>query len=360
MKVAFFFGSLNRGGSETLVCDVLRHWRELPFETVCVYRNEGNMSDEFRATGARLVKVDRKGGWPGYVRAMCRLVRREGVDVLHAQTSLNAVVAVLCSWLTGVKAATTFHGFGFERAPKWKRQLVTKGNRRLMFVSEYMRGRYLKAGVGTGEGKSVVVYNGIDFSKFGEVRSPKPAGERVEMGMVGSFGQVRDQLFVCRFLKRLADGGKDFHFTFVGNARKGEERAMEECMAYCKEQGIEQYVTFAGVRHDVPELLRGMDLFVYASRCDTFGIAVAEAIATGMPVMVNDWDVMKEVTHGGEWAWLYKSGDVEGLYELYCDFETRRDEYGRKAVENAQKVREVYSIERHIDTLNSIYHQITD
>ena len=141
MKIAFYFGSLNRGGSETLVCDVLRHWRDLPFEAVCIYRNEGNMSDDFHATGAPMVHIPRRGNWLTYLLDMCKVLRNEGVDILHAQTSLNAMTAVLCSWLTGVKAVTTFHGFGFEKAPRWKKRMVGGGNKKLLFVSEYMRNR---------------------------------------------------------------------------------------------------------------------------------------------------------------------------------------------------------------------------
>jgi glycosyltransferase involved in cell wall biosynthesis len=108
----------------------------------------------------------------------------------------------------------------------------------------------------------------------------------------------------------------------------------------------------------VPELLKEMDLFVYASRCDTFGIAVAEAVATGMPVMVNDWDVMREVTAEGKWAWLYPSGNVDALFDLYTEFIQHPDTFVDKAIEHAHAVREAYSIEKHVETLNSIYRSI--
>ena len=38
MKIAFFLGSLNRGGAETLLADVFSRGEDLPFEAVCVPR----------------------------------------------------------------------------------------------------------------------------------------------------------------------------------------------------------------------------------------------------------------------------------------------------------------------------------
>ena len=60
MKVAFFFGTLNRGGAETLALDVLRHHGSLPFGVVCLYRNDGVLSEQMAATGARMLRIPRK------------------------------------------------------------------------------------------------------------------------------------------------------------------------------------------------------------------------------------------------------------------------------------------------------------
>lgn len=60
MKVAFFFGSLNRGGAETLVSDVLSKQKELPFEAICIYRKEGNLSPVFYRSGAHMLRLTKK------------------------------------------------------------------------------------------------------------------------------------------------------------------------------------------------------------------------------------------------------------------------------------------------------------
>jgi glycosyltransferase involved in cell wall biosynthesis len=64
---------------------------------------------------------------------------------------------------------------------------------------------------------------------------------------------------------------------------KGAERAhLEEVARDC---GVAGRVIFAGERHDVAAMLSALDLFVAASRQETFGLSVLEALANGAPVL---------------------------------------------------------------------------
>lgn len=353
-KIAYFFGSLNRGGAETLVLDVLSRHGQLSYEALCLYRNEGTLSEMYHNTGAKMVCLPRGRSWTGYVVKMCRFLKKEHVTVVHAQTSLNAILAVICSWFTGVRVVTTFHGYGYVDSPLLLRRLIFKGSSKVVFVSNELREAYLQRGDFGCMEKCEVIYNGIDFNKFA-LHARNTSNKKIEMCMVGSFGEGRNHMFVCRFLSKLHDEGIDFHFTFIGAARESEMNVYNDCVAYCREKGLEQCVTFAGLRDDVPELLQTMDAFVYATRHDSFGIAVMEAIAAGLPTFVNDWCVIKELTRNGELASLYETDNVESLYNVFSHFLSHREEFYKKAKENAMRVRDIYSIDRHIKRLAQIY-----
>lgn len=368
MKVAFFFGTLNRGGAETLALDVLRRHRSLPFGVVCLYRNDGVLSEQMAATGARMLRIPRKRSWVVYIWRLCRAIRANDISIVHAQTSLNAILAIVCSWFTGVRVVTTFHGFGFVGAPRVLRRFIFRGSDRVVFVSEGLKSAFVERGVFGCEGKLAVVHNGIDFGKLSiRVASPvedttgATSGEDgIRMCMVGSFGDGRNHLLVCRFLRLLKEEGVAFHFTFVGAARPKEMELYDECVRYCSEQGLEKEVTFAGLRDDVPEILSRMDAFVYSTRHDSFGLAVIEAIACGVPTFVNDWCTMREITQEGRWATLYKSDDEESLLGVFKDFLSHREEYEAKARKSAYEVRDTYSIESHIGALDSLYRGILE
>ena len=159
--------------------------------------------------------------------------------------------------------------------------------------------------------------------------------------MVGNFNPGRDQMTVCKFLNKLKETDADFHFLFVGKRVESCAERYDDCVRYCKENGLEWNVSFLGVRNDVPQILSQLDAFIYSTEHDTFGIAVVEAIATGIPVFVNDWKVMREITEDGKLAKLYKTKDFNELLEKFNVFLHNKEKYQKQAIERPQGQRKI-------------------
>lgn len=51
MKVAYFLGALNRGGMETLLLDILSRADLTSYQIICIYREEGVISDLLKPRG---------------------------------------------------------------------------------------------------------------------------------------------------------------------------------------------------------------------------------------------------------------------------------------------------------------------
>ncbi len=358
MKVAFFLGSLRHGGAESLVYDICRKRDDAPFDLCVLYRKDDDFSEAFRSTGTGMIRVERTGSMLKYMRALRKAVLDSHIDIVHAQTASNAMVSILALLFTRVKAVTTFHGFLFSNAPKWYRKLVYWGSKRIVCVSGYEKSHYERKWGLPADNKLRAIHNGIDFSKLD---NPQPDldnpvsidGKVLNMIMVGSFIEGRAQSFVCRVLHRLDQQDVPFHMYFAGRRDEAEPWRYDDCVTYCRENGLEDKVSFLGNRSDIPWLLRQMDLFLYASDHDTFGIGVIEAIASGLPVVVNDWDVMKEITRNGEWATLYRTGNEEDCVSKVLEWMKSRPNAP------AYAVREHFSIENHIQGLNRIYEEAT-
>lgn len=80
---------------------------------------------------------------------------------------------------------------------------------------------------------------------------------------------------------------------------QGSQRSELETLA--ASLGVADAVRFAGaIGHDrVPEVLRGLDIFAALSRWESFGVAILEASAVGLPVVVSDAPGPMEVTRDG-------------------------------------------------------------
>ena len=363
MKVAYLFGSLNRGGTETLLLDICQNLKKTDFDAIGIYRKGGVLEDDFLQSGAPFIKLIPGKNILKYLWKLRTLISRNQVDVIHAQQPLDALYARIACIGMKVKRVLTFHGFDFNSDTTFNRYIISRTDKNI-FVSHFQQYYYMRK-YRLNPAKQIVVYNGINFSKFispandvikTDLRKELKINEStLLMGMVGNFNEGRDQITVCRFLKLLNDQAVDFHFVFVGRRVENTAQRYDDCVSFCQKNNLSQRVTFIGVRKDVPAILSKLDAFIYSTEHDTFGIAVVEAVASGIPVFVNNWEVMNEITEEGKLAVIYKTKDENDLLQKFMLFLQQRDEYVRKAKESAVIVREKYSIEKHIENLKEVY-----
>jgi len=365
MKVAFFIGRLSRGGMETLVLDTFRKRDVAPFDCILVYRNDGELTEDYRATGVPMYRIKPTANFFRYVLDLSRLLKREKVDILHTQTVVNGLIGVVCKLFSGVRLVSSFHGFLSKFKYKVYTHVIMWNADASVFVSDYEREWYLNHILFAPKKRSHVVYNGIDFTKFDKHDSVPEfldnAGSSMpgslKLSMVGNFVSGRSQLFLCHALKALRDRGDcPFVFFFIGKQSEKEPERYDDCYRFCKDNRLlDTSVFFLGGRGDIPSVLPHLDGFVYCTECDSFGIAVVEAMAAGIPVIVNDWEVMKEISDNGEFASLYKTLDVEDCVDKIVELGEHLDERKKKAETVAGIVRNRFSIENHIRILDAVY-----
>lgn len=367
MKVAYLLGSLNRGGTETLLLDVFRNADKASFEMIGIHRKGGAYQDDFYATGPRMYQCTPKPfGFLRYLWQLRTLLLHEKVTIIHAQQSIDCVYAYIATLGTGIQVVETFHGYDFAASKRNKmiHALSIRWADAVCFVSKAQRDYYVEKYRIKHHEKLHVVYNGIDFDKF-DVSYPIPDFlakklKKVQLAMVGNFVHVRAQNVIVKSLDILRQQGVNtFDFYFVGRRHEKEPWRYDDCVKYCEEHGLTDCVHFVGGRGDVPAILQNIDAFVYSTAHDTFGIAVVEALSVGLPVVVNDWNVMREVTRDGEWATLYKSGNSEDCAMAMRELIENIDEAKKRAEKIAPKVRQTYSIEAHIQRIGEVYSSVS-
>ena len=353
LKVAFLLGSLNRGGTETMILDLMKQSGNAPFEMIGIYRYDGEMSDQFYNAGPKLIKLSPGTGWKllNYLFRLRKLLIKNGVNIIHANQSLDTIYGFIASFGFGIKVIQTVHSFDCEsdKSGKLLKNISFKLSDKTVFVSK-TQGKYYSSNYFINRDKVCVVHNGIDFSKFtthwnNDLRELLGIGnETFLMGMTGNFSPGKDQMTICKFLFLLKQSGFRFKFVFWGGKHLLYPELMENCLSFCQENGLNENVEFWGKREDVPELLLQLDLFIFSTNHDSFGISVIEAMASGIPVMVNDWAVMKEISSNGEKVILYESKNEYDLYEKFINVHSEYYKYLEKARENIAWAKKNFSI----------------
>ena len=362
MKIAYLLGSLNRGGTETLLLDVFKNASKANFEFIGIHRKGGALQSDFYETKQNLFHLSPKFPFDiFYFYKLRKLLKKENVQIVHTQQYLDAFYAWVVTRFLDIKIIQTFHGFDhFDKKNRFI-SLISRLTNRNFYVSYFQKDYYTKK-YKLNPAQQSVVYNGISFDKLNEndkipdfFEKINSSQARLKMAMVGNFVRGREQNCVCRFLKLLHNRNIAFDFYFVGKKNEAEPWRYDDCVQYCKENGLNDYVHFLGSRNDVPAILKNIDAFVYSTDHDTFGIAVIEAIAVGIPVFVNDWNVMKEITNNGEWATIYRTKDEKNLFNKFLHFIENKEQFKENALMAAKQVRKKFSIEEHIKSLYKNY-----
>ena len=384
MRIAYLLGSLNRGGTENLLLDVFRNAGRNNLHAIGLYRKPGVLEKDFRESGLQISKIP-DSNFIRYILQLRKQLLDNNINIAHAQQPIDALYAWLACLGTEIKVILTIHGYDFNESSlgRWIIKFIIKKTARNIFVSDAQL-KYYQQKYHLNPERQLVVYNGISFDKldipdtrqmrvssapesnssqqFNDAKSLRDelqlTSTTLLLGAVGNFNGVRDQMVTCRFLKLLYEQNVDFHFVFVGKRIDSTPQLYDDCIRFCEQSNISDKVSFLGSRNDVPFILHQLDAFLYSTDHDTFGIAVVEAMAVGIPVFVNDWDVMREITGNGKYATLYKTKDENDLLREFMLFLQNKDRYKAKANDASKYVREHYSIEKHINELKKVYHNM--
>lgn len=370
MNICYFLGTLNRGGTETLALDVCRNVHL--FSNARLYllsRKEGNMDALFAQTQVPKQVIKTRGRLDIlYLVRLRKYMRANQIDVIHAHQPIDAVYAFLATLALPIKIACTHHG-GFAKGllNKAMLRLSIKIADQNFFVSRSCLNLY-KDHLRTQEiPRATVLYNGIAIDRIckqahSSIRRELGLSETaIILGMVGNFyNDVRDQLTVCRALVPLLKLFPQAHFLFVGGRSSANPRYFDDCQQFCVSNSIQDRVHFLGLRQDAPAILSEMDVFVYASNHDTFGISLVEAMLSGLPCVINDIETLLEVSSAGRYAVVFKSKDPDHLASVLEGLLKDKAKQRLLGLDARAFATEHYTINSHIVSLEKQYRSLLD
>ena len=124
------------------------------------------------------------------------------------------------------------------------------------------------------------------------------------------------------------------------------------------QMGCEGKVKFLGIRRDVPQLLRAMDVFVFPSLWEGFGTALLEAMAAEVPIVASDLPCVREIIPDERYGFLVPPGDPGALAQAILTIWKDGKPGETRVVEAKDRAIREFSLDRVTSSYQGLYQEI--
>jgi glycosyltransferase involved in cell wall biosynthesis len=289
MRVLHVITGLTAGGAEHQLRLLLRHLSH-DCEVVTL-SNPGAVAAAIRADGITVHELTMTSNHDvSVVGRLRRLIQDGGYDLVHTHLFRACVHGRVAARLARVPVVATEHSLG-DRMIEGRRTSVGVrtlylGTERLgaatIAVSEPVARRL--RGWGIPADRITVIPNGIEPAEFRYDPAVRAAARRrlgiaPDAVVVGGVGRLEPGKRFDRLIVAVRDTpGVTLLLVGEGSARTELGRVAER-------RGVADRVVFAGAVGHTREMLCAMDVFASPSDQETFGLAVLEALACGLPTL---------------------------------------------------------------------------
>lgn len=369
LRVLHLITRLPVGGAERLLVDIARGLDPQRFTSVaCCIQERGELAGELEASGIAVHSLERmrtkRFDWRA-IGDLARLMREQRIDVVHSHLYHANLYGRLAARRARVPAVATVHNTYAKR--KLHRELLNRWlahiSAKVIAVSEDVRSDLMRHD-GIPPQKIALIHNGIDVGRVetaltrGEARERLGVtGDAIVLGCVARLEEQKGHRFLLEALARLNEPARSsgrFRALLVGDGRLRAE--LEQRAA---ELGVAAWTRFLGTRHDVPDILKALDICVMPSLWEGLSVAMLEAMAAGLPLVISDVSGVSQVIGDNEYGIKVPVGDVPALVRTIralADAPERRVALGAAA---RQRVRAKFSAQAMLSDLSRLYEEVS-
>lgn len=367
-------------GVQTVTLEEFASLKHSKFRPVLICKEQGPLTEAMEKQGVEsryvhdLVRpISPIRDWRAF-RGLLKELKALKPHILHTHSSKTGMLGRLAARLAGVPVVVhTVHGFAFPFATS---RLVHF----IYFLVELIGARFCDALIVLNEsdrriavdrlkmkpGKVHLIPNGVRLESLEHAEGDARSSIRQEVfgaddatlcvGMVGRLWRQKNPGCLLEAAKKvLTTTDRPVKFFFIGD---GELR--EELERSILAGGLQERVTVLGWRTDVPRLLSALDVFVLPSRWEGMPLAILEAMASGLAVVVSDIPGNHDLVAHEKDGLLFESENADALAVRLLRLVEDGDFRHTLATAARNKVVDHYQLETRNQKVLELYDQLMD
>lgn len=339
--------NLSLGGAELLLRNTLQVLPE--FNHTVVYLNAPeDLKEQISADNVEVIRIEKNKPGPLWlsILRLRRIIQKKNPLLVHSHLFYSTICARLAT-PRSIPLVSTLHSqyskdnFHVNFKGLLAARLTLKKRHTLVGVSHFVLEDYFN--YVPFKGKRFVVHNFLPEDSF-QYQLHEAPQKLIKLVAVGNLKEAKNYIYLLQILKHLKNVSLDIYGT------GGMEEALKN---YIQKENLN--VRLCGSTGQIPAIFGNYDFFIQASSHEGFGLSVVEALASGIPVLLSDIPVFREVTNG--LCRFFPLGDPEKAAAVLMEIFSK----GYPAalpLEAFEFVRKQYSSERYRSNLFSVYEQV--
>jgi glycosyltransferase involved in cell wall biosynthesis len=316
VTVVHIVEDLRIGGLERIIASIVQGLDKKRYKAAVWCLSEGGeIADELNIQGVEVKVLGMKSYYnPLRIMILARMLREENVTILHAHgyfgstfgrlAAIAARVPVIISHVHSTYSGYSKRNIIIER-------LLSKFSDTIICISKAVRDFVIKV-EGINEKKVHVIYNGVHAPVVSGKASRHTMGlcdDDIVIITVASLTSHKGHEVLLDAIKSIASKFKTIRLLIVG------EGPLEKSLRfYTDKLDLSSRIIFMGQRSDIYELLSLTDIFILPSvEREGLGIALIEAMASGLPVIGSRVGGIPEVIEDNTNGLLFSPGDAGEL-----------------------------------------------
>lgn len=308
IKVAQFVGSMNCGGTETMLMNLYRKIDKNKFEFVFIenVKEKTWYTDEIIKLGGRIVKIEEFSfkNIKKYIDNMIKIFKTEDFDVVHSHVFLHSGIVMYAAQKAHIKKRFC-HSHSAMRSKDnnffkmhFLRHLILKYSTRLLACSTeagvcLYGNKFLK--------KGLVLPNPIQLDKIKNINTQNVAkltekykidAQTLVVGHVGRLVEVKNHNFMIEIASILKKRNINFKMFFLGDGPLKKQIELK-----IKEKKLESNIIMTGNVSNVYEYMQIFNILLLPSFYEGLPVTLIEAQASGLPCIVSN-NVSREADLG--------------------------------------------------------------
>ena len=286
---------------------------------------------------------------------LARLARLHAVQIIHAHVGRDYPLAALAAGRSSAQLVLTRHVmFPLGRVHK----VTLRRTARVIAVSQPVADALLSQAIFKSE-IIQVIHNGVDVESFAPAKTTAPLNQKkLRVGTVGELAPVKRHEDFIRVAQTICAERDDVDFIIAGEDKSRDGQNRSRIAQLIADAHLEDRVHLVGWTEEIANLLATFDLFVSTSESESFGMAIVEAMAAGIPVIATETDGAREVIEPDVTGRLVPVGDVDAIAKSTSELLSDPAERARLGANAQQAARQRFGLEQMVDETVRLYEEV--